>query len=807
MVDGQFRPGKDRRAFFLDPLDQEYPESSAIPEPLPEGLSEGEYPPYLQGLNEPQRKAALFEVGPLMVLAGAGSGKTRMLTARMAYLIDRLKVRPYQILAVTFTNKAAFEMKARVEAFLNSTSEHSREASFGQPEIGTFHSIAVRILRREGKYLPFTKPFVIYDDSDQLSLVKTVMKRLNIDTKAFNPKQIQGIINRCKGDAVGPDEFSPSRFSPLEKNAARVYEAYQKELVTNNAVDFGEILFLTYRLFRDHEELRQKYQRRYRYIHVDEYQDTNRVQYLLLMTLTGAKWGGHQNICVVGDEDQSIYKWRGADIRNILDFEIDFPNATVIKLEQNYRSTETIIEAASEVISNNSERKDKRLWTNNPEGEPIREVYCGDERAEAEFVVKTLRSMSESEGRSLDDFAIFYRTHAQSRQFEDILRREKIAYQIVGGLRFYDRKEIKDVLAYFRVILNPSDSVSLARIINVPARGIGKTTLDKIMEWGARPNDGAVNGEGTDLWSGLVEICERDDIVTARPRAKIQEFVSLIQQLMEARRQLKPSELFHRIMDETGYAQLLKKENTPEALARIENLEEFNNLLFEFEEDVFQVLPEQQHEAFRPHLLEKFLEQSSLGSESDQPLEPHVVRLMTLHSSKGLEFPVVFMVGLEEGLFPSTRPWEETPQDEIEEERRLFYVGMTRARERLYLSHAVMRRIWGSVAYQDPARFLAEIPPERVQRVDLTYGHKRNDGSRGDHLRLVQGEGSSVDEPTWHVDQMDDGRIGRRIEHPQYGPGTIIESDGESKDSKVTVEFQYRVKRKFIFKYVESYLV
>ena len=535
----------------------------------------GETPEFVSALNDRQREAVLATEGPLIVLAGAGSGKTKMLTSRIAYLIETGRAAPHQILAVTFTNKAAKEMRERVERTLHGVDGHSR--TLGSPEIGTFHSVCVRLLRREPAKTPFTAPFVIYDDSDQLSLIKGVVQRLGLDDKAFSPKAFQAAINRAKCDAVEPHEMQPALHNLFDRKLKEVYELYQKELFSNNAIDFGEIITLTYRLLRDHQDVREKYQRRFRYIHVDEYQDTNRAQYLLLAMLASPSHGSHGNICVVGDEDQSIYKWRGADIRNILDFENDYPGAQVVKLEQNYRSTQTIITAASTVIRNNKERKDKTLWTENEKGLPILRYQLADEKGEAELVVSEIKRLCQHEGRSYADFAIFYRTHAQSRQFEDVFRREKIGYKIVGGLRFYDRKEIKDVLSYFKALLNRADSVSLKRVINVPARGIGKTTLDKIEEQHTRLQ--LQGAESATYWDALKRVVADPSLVGPSASRKVAPFVQLMERLAAEQGKLLLSELYHLILDETGYVLELRKEGTEEATARIENLEEFDTLL------------------------------------------------------------------------------------------------------------------------------------------------------------------------------------------------------------------------------------
>jgi DNA helicase-2/ATP-dependent DNA helicase PcrA len=745
---------------------------------MEEFMSGAILPAYLKRLNTPQREAAVTIEGPLIVLAGAGSGKTSMLTSRIAHLISHHRVPPYQILAMTFTNKAAAEMRSRVDRILSEVDS----PLLGTPEIGTFHSVCIRMLRRELHHTPFRKQFVIYDDSDQLSLIKDVLAKLDIDPKAFSPKSFQAAINRLKCDAMEPEQVDPAPHSPFEKKLKIVYEQYQKDLFTNQALDFGEILCLTYRVLRDHPETRARYQELYRFIHVDEYQDTNRVQYLLLQQLVNPQT---KNICVVGDEDQSIYKWRGADIRNILDFEQDYPGARVVKLEQNYRSSQNIISAASHVISHNTERKDKRLWTENEEGEKVQIIETPDDRAEAEFVVGEIKRLARDEALSLSEFVVFYRTHAQSRQLEDVLRREKYPYQVVGGVRFYDRKEIKDLLSYFRVILSPEDSVSVKRIINTPARGIGKSTLDKIDEvWLRSPS-------GTTFWQTLLESVRSEGMFSKGTQKKLESFVLLIEKLRTLPEQMLLSEIYHRILDETGYVVELRQENTPESLARIENLEEFNNVIVEFEEERLKgaSAPE------RSKLLDLFLEQISLSSEIDETLDQATVRLMTLHSSKGLEFPVVFMVGMEEGLFPSTRGWEEPEPEEIEEERRLCYVGMTRAERKLYLLHAQMRRIWGEIKYNEPARFFDEMPERYTQK--RKFGAPRSSFQSG----LDPIESRIPSSPT-----LTSSWVGKGLDHPEYGRGKVVASEGSGNDQKVTIEFvRDHSRRKFFLRYVAPF--
>jgi DNA helicase-2/ATP-dependent DNA helicase PcrA len=746
---------------------------------------------YLNSLNDRQREAVLHTEGPLIVLAGAGSGKTKMLTSRIAYLMDEKKVPPYNILAVTFTNKAAAEMKERVERAL-----HNSQSFYSLPEIGTFHSVCVRILRREMEKLPFTKPFVIYDDSDQLSLIKSIFNRLQIEEKTVSPKGIQSSINRLKCDALEPDDVEPQPHNLFRKKLIEVYREYQKELFSNNALDFGEILCMVYRLFRDHLDVREKYQNRYKYIHVDEYQDTNRAQYLLLSMLADSKQGGHKNICVVGDEDQSIYKWRGADIRNILDFESDYSGSHVVKLEQNYRSTKNIITAAGSLIKNNASRKDKTLWTENEEGSLIVHSPVLDERVEAEVVVEDIKKVAANDSRAYSDFAIFYRTNAQSRQFEDVLRREKIPYQILGGLRFYDRKEIKDVLCYFKLLQNPADSVSLRRIINVPARGIGKTTIERLDLIYAEAG-------GTKNLFEVVEMVSQDPSLTSPSTSKkLRVFVDLIHKIQDEQPKMLLSELYHLILDETGYVRELKQEGTEESLARIENLEEFDTLLQEFEEDLLEKLSEEEAKGKRPELLASFLEQTSLVSDVDNlDQNASTVKLMTLHSSKGLEFPVVFMVGMEEGLFPSIKSWEETPEEDIEEERRLCYVGMTRARQHLFLMNANVRRIWGQISYQEPSRFLSEIP--------LPFMQSRKPSSMmRPNFRLGSSKSFMQQEParSFSSGATVSGLVGKAFNHPEYGSGRVLASEGMGEDQKVTVEFPGKKQRKFLMRYVSEFI-
>jgi DNA helicase-2/ATP-dependent DNA helicase PcrA len=671
-----------------------------------------EVPSFVQRLNDPQREAVLTTEGPLLVLAGAGSGKTRMLTSRIANLIFTEGVRPYQILAVTFTNKAAGEMRDRVYSLLAEVGITHQQIQ-GPLDIGTFHAICARILRREGDRLPFTKPFVIFDDADQLSLLKSIVKQMGIDDKVYPAKSFQYAINRLKCDALEGNDPRALTGRGIDRKLPEMYERYQKAMIENNAVDFGEMIALTYRLLRDNPDVREKYQRRYRYIHVDEYQDTNRAQYLLLTQLASKTTGSHGNICVVGDEDQSIYGWRGADINNILDFERDYPGAHVVKLEQNYRSTQTIVEAASELIANNTQRKNKTLFSEEEVGVPIVRIQCADDRMEAEVVVKEIRGLiHENPELALSDFAVIYRTHAQSRLFEEYLRQAKLPYKVIGGLRFFDRKEVKDVMAYLRLVYNTSDSISFKRIVNVPARGIGKTTLDKL-------DQGWINAGGGSLWDYFSQEMREPTLFSGKTLKKLQEFHRMVENWIEHQPSMLMSELYHRILDDTRYVEELKQEGTDEAVDRIDNLEEFNSVVLEFEERELAELEEAELNRRKPLLLGRFLEQTTLAEAPDTDGVSSSLQLMTFHGCKGLEFPVVFMVGVEEGLFPSIRGSEED-EDEIEEERRLCYVGMTRARERLYMSHATFRRVWGDLLYQYPARFFKEVSEKYFEVRDFS---------------------------------------------------------------------------------------
>lgn len=776
---------------------------------------------YLDELNESQRAGVEAALGPVLVIAGAGSGKTKMLTARIVHLMSEHQVAAHNILAVTFTNKAAGEMRHRVSRALGLSPDaldppppYLARVALTQPTIGTFHSVCVRILRREIDRTPFRNQFVIYDDSDQLSLVKDCFSQLNLSEKTFSPKSFQHGINQAKCSALEPHELVGNEYNLYAKNLARVYELYQREMFKSNAIDFGEIITLTYRLLRDNPDILQKYQQLYKFIHIDEYQDTNRAQYLLVKLLAS----GHRNLCVVGDEDQSIYKWRGADIRNILDFEKDYAEAVVVKLEQNYRSSQTIITASSAVISNNTSRKAKKLWTSNEVGSRIRRFQVSDDRAESELVVAQMKQECANNGFAFSDVSIFYRTNAQSRVLEDVLRRERIPYKIIGGLRFYDRKEIKDVLAYFRVLVNGDDSVSFKRIINVPQRSIGKATVDKVDEFAVK--------NGLTFEQGLRQSAG-NELLTGAPKRKLGEFAHLLDDLRGLLRSKSLSEFYHELIDRTRYVEELRQENTDESLSRIENLQEFDSILVEFEE--MQRGAAEKAGGELPNadqLLPLFLENVTLVGEQKEGEAESVagtVSLMTLHTSKGLEFPLVFIVGMEEGLFPSIRAYEEENEEDIEEERRLCYVGMTRAKRQLYLTHAVCRRVYGNIVYHDPSRFFNEMPPELVEFTDMSkfgssMGSRGRQGSGDDFEYEARAIHDSYVKPTVSKNNPEWAahlpttlastavasaapRVGLRVRHTTYGVGVVRGVEGMTADAKVTVEFANRVLKKFVLKF------
>jgi DNA helicase-2/ATP-dependent DNA helicase PcrA len=648
---------------------------------------------YLADLNPAQREAVLATEGPLLVIAGAGSGKTRVLTYRVAHLINAVGAQPNEILAITFTNKAAGEMRERLERLLGRSGRGLW--------ILTFHAACGRILRREAQRLGYRSNFTIYDQADQLRLVKQCLEELERDPKRFTPRGIHNQISHAKDRLIQPDEYSNQVQSFYDQTVADVYQLYQRRLFASNAVDFDDLLMLTVDVLERFPEARDKWQKAFRYILVDEYQDTNHAQYRLLQLLAAQ----HRNVCAVGDPDQSIFAFRGADINNILDFERDFRGTRTIALEQNYRSTNSILDAANAVIANNRERKPKELWSELGDGDPVRVVEVEDEHAEARFVAAGIAALVE-EGFAGDEIAVFYRTNAQSRVLEDVLVRQGVAYQVIGGPRFYERAEIKDAIAYLQAIDNPYDAVSLQRIANKPRRGIGDSSLARLQTW--------ADAQGRSLWEAM-EFAEEAGVGAAPLRA-VQQFRTLMQSLQSGALELPVSELVERTLERSGYLEALEAERTIEAQGRLENLQELVGVAREYQEN-----------ADEP-ALSHFLQEISLYSDQDAiRAEESLVTLMTLHNAKGLEFRAVYLLGMEEGIFPHARSIEEQG---IEEERRLAYVGMTRAKEHLTLVHASARSLWGSRGYNLPSRFLDELPAS-VERERLRPASWSSYGAQG----------------------------------------------------------------------------
>ncbi|HOQ75180.1 MAG TPA: DNA helicase PcrA [Thermoclostridium sp.] len=721
----------------------------------------------LENLNQQQREAVLHTEGPLLVLAGAGSGKTRVLTHRIAYLVGEMGVRPWNILAITFTNKAAREMKERLEKLIGS--------DVNDLWVGTFHACCVRILRREIERLGFDRSFVIYDTDDQQTLIKSCLEQLNFNEKNFPPSSVLHTIGRAKDELISPSQFQRMYASDYRLGKiARIYELYQQKLKANNALDFDDIILFTIKIFSEFPEVLDYYAWKFRYIHVDEYQDTNTAQYMLVRMLASA----HGNICVVGDDDQMIYGWRGANLRNILDFEKDFEPCRVIKLEQNYRSTKNILEAANHVIQNNTGRKQKRLWTENPQGSLVNRYEAADERDEAYYIADTIQSLRAS-GRSYSDFALLYRINAQSRVFEEAFMKLGIPYKIYGGLKFYARKEIKDVIAWLRVIQNPDDDISFLRAVNVPKRGIGKTTLDRIELQASR--------QGVSMYRIASNAGDYPEL--ERASRNLLDFCRFIEEMKAKSREEELVEFIELLLDRSGIIRELEKEQTDEAMTRIENIKEFISVAREFA-----------LYAEETPTLEDFLAHVSLVADIDDTEEVgDRVVLMTLHSAKGLEFPVVFIPGMEEGVFPSYQSLME--EDRIEEERRLCYVGITRAREDIYLTNARCRMLFGSTSYNRVSRFVEEIPASLTKgSIQYTEWQKAPAKSWPDNQsktvdlsdlksrirafnRVSQGDAESVN-------------VGDRVIHKKFGTGTVVKKVPESGDFRLDIEFDdYGLKR------------
>ena len=742
---------------------------------------------YLEDLNRPQREAVEYTEGPLLILAGAGSGKTRVLTYRIAYLIQEKGVAPWNILAITFTNKAAGEMRERVDQAVGSEA--------GQVWVSTFHSACCRILRRHIDRLGYDCSFTIYDTDDSRQVVKEVIRQMELDPKVYKERKILARISAAKNEMITPEEFAGTAANWEEEKLSEIYKAYQERLRNNNALDFDDLLVKTVELFRESPDVLQAYQERFRYILIDEYQDTNSVQFAFVNLLAQR----YKNLCVVGDDDQSIYRFRGANIRNILSFEENFPGTKVIRLEQNYRSTQNILNAANAVIANNRGRKKKTLWTELEEGCQVSFHLFGSGYEEAEFIVGDIAQQVRSGKKAYHDFAVLYRTNAQSRLFEEKCVAADIPYQIVGGVNFYSRKEIKDILAYLKTIANGSDDLAASRIINTPRRGIGQTTIARIMQYAAE--------QGMSFYAALLEV---DDIPgAARSAAKIRTFTNLISRFRAAAEYLEPAQLLEMVLKDTGYMEELEEEDTDEARARIENIEELISKSQDYADHA--EVPS----------LDDFLQQVSLVADIDS-LEDDADRilLMTLHAAKGLEFDTVFMAGMEENTFPSYLSVGTGDDAELEEERRLCYVGMTRAKKRLVLTAAQTRMIRGETHFLKSSRFVSEIPEEYLELerdttdVRRSLMHADMESGSFSHGRIEKSNlgrnrtGANTLKKKNPVFQMSDFKVkkassleyevGDRVQHVKFGAGTVKEIKDGARDYEVTVEFEKAgIKRMF----------
>jgi DNA helicase-2/ATP-dependent DNA helicase PcrA len=734
----------------------------------------------LSSLNPEQRDAVLHTDGPLLILAGAGSGKTRVIAHRIAHLVSSGLAPPDRVLAVTFTNKAAEEMRTRVEALLG--------VDCRQMWISTFHALCARLLRREAPHIGLSRDFVIYDSTDQLSVIKQALKQHGMDDSTVQPRAALSRISHAKNRMEGPDVFADS-WNPRDQQLGKLYASYVQALRDANALDFDDLLLRTVELFEKAEAVRDRYSLKFQYLMVDEYQDTNRPQYLLIQRLASR----HRNLCVVGDPDQSIYKWRGADLKNILDFEQDFPEVTTVKLERNYRSTQVILEAASAVIAQNRHRKEKRLYTERTGGAKILYYRGGDDLDEAEFIARTGRKALHDDPENT--VAILYRTNAQSRTLEDALRRSGTPYRIIGGVRFYERREIKDALAYLKLVINPHDDVSLRRVINVPARGIGKGVMESL-EAVPLPTDADLPPllaglqpmvSSNSLWSRLVHAVGAR-LLAPRAGSSLAAFRDLLVQLTEIARQDSVSITLGKVLDRTGYLQDLRDERSEEAEGRVENLAELVSAAREYETRA----PESS--------LGGFVDQLSLLSDVDEESGTSDARvlMMTMHSAKGLEFPVVFIAGLEEGLFPHSRSADD--EAELEEERRLCYVGLTRAERRIVLTSAARRRVFGDYQSTEPSRFIDEIPAGLIEEVPSTflapqsssfsayrapYGGRAGGGYRG-RVKEEQPVYAYEDENQAAPSGL---RPGLRVRHPLFGVGTVMSVEPLDDDTKLVVRF------------------
>ena len=728
----------------------------------------------LSELNPAQSAAVEHTGGPLLVVAGAGSGKTRVLTRRIAYLMSARHVAPYQILAITFTNKAAGEMKARVGELVGPVAQSMW--------VSTFHSACVRILRQEAMRLGYSSSFSIYDSADSLRLITIVARELNLDSKRYPARQFQAMISNAKNELMGPQDYVNAASNQFEQVTADVYTVYQQRLQRANAMDFDDLILKTVEVLQRFPEAKARFRSRFRHVLVDEYQDTNHAQYILIKELVGSQSDGMPpaELCVVGDADQSIYGFRGATIRNILQFELDYPNATTVLLEQNYRSTQNILSAANAVITKNVSRKEKNLWTDSGSGALLTGYVAENEHDEARFIADEIRQLQRDEKSEPGDTAIFYRTNAQSRVFEEVFMRSALPYKVVGGVRFYERREVKDLLAYLRVLANVDDEISLRRVINVPKRGIGDTSLDYV--------DLFAQEQGTSFWQGLLR-CSEVTGLSMRVAQSIQDFTSMMSALhvlVEAK--TRPSIIVEAALEQSGLLKELADSTDPQDEVRVENLKELVAVSMEYEERDFEELIEDEEIS-----LAGFLEKVSLVADADEIPEGEdhggVVTMMTLHTAKGLEFPTVFLTGMEDGIFPHSRTLGE--EDEVEEERRLAYVGLTRARKHLYISRAQYRSTWGAPNYNPPSRFLDEIPADVIEW--------RNDSSTSVSPSLIKRSRTATAPPpraTGKKISAIELHIGERVSHDTFGLGTVVSVAGEGDKAEATIKFgQYGEKR------------
>ena len=749
--------------------------------------------PLLTGMNDKQAEAVQTTEGPLLIMAGAGSGKTRVLTHRIAYLIDEKMINPWNILAITFTNKAAREMRERAMALNPATSETL---------IATFHSMCVRILRREADHIGYNRNFTIVDPGEQRTLMKRILKNLNLDPKKWNERAILGTISNAKNDLLDEVAYEHQAGDMYTQIVAKCYKAYQEELRRSEAMDFDDLIMMTLRLFDKNPDVLAYYQQRYQYIHVDEYQDTNHAQYQLVKLLASR----FKNICVVGDADQSIYGWRGADMQNILDFEKDYPEAKVVLLEENYRSTKKILQAANEVIKNNRNRRPKKLWTQNDDGEQIVYYRANDERDEAVFVASTIDNIIREEGKNFKDFAVLYRTNAQSRTIEEALLKSNIPYTMVGGTKFYSRKEIRDVISYLNLVANPADNISFERVVNEPKRGVGPGTLEKIRTFAYEQNMSLLDASANIMLSPI----------KGKAAQGVYDFANMILNLRDQLDGLSITEAVETVLDKSGYLDALSMQQTLESQARIENIEEFMSVTKNFDE----TNTDGTEDETGIDRLGRFLNDLALIADTDDgDMEAAEVTLMTLHAAKGLEFPVVFLIGMEEGVFPLSRASEDP--EELEEERRLAYVGITRAEEILFLTNANTRTLFGKTSYNRPSRFLREISDDLLQYQGLARPANSSFGVRFTKEEPTQfGQGMSLQQalqtrkanaqPQRHTgaqpfskatgglpfgktsdssNSATDWEIGDIAHHKKWGDGTVLEVTGSGKTQELKIKF------------------